>query len=203
MDFAGDIYSALGVSGPLYLLIAAAVTVLLAFGLSFASLEAIRIYREYSGPRPPEEPAAATPAPAPAPGTAPAAIAPPAPAVAPQVPIDVVKPTLEESMKAITAKYGLESLTLASADGLVIASTGRAADEDAAVYSNLFQELYRNRPEPYFSVTGKDVQLLLVEAGGQQVIEVAHRPGPLTTEEAAGLRDDGRRIVEKFGGVKS
>ncbi len=121
--------------------------------------------------------------------------APPAPAIPP---VDVVKDNLPDSMSAITTKYGLGWLTIASGDGLVIASTSNTPDEDAAVYSNLFHELYRSRPEPYFNVSNKDIHLLLVESGSQKVIDVASKAGPMTQGEADGLRDDSRKIVERF-----
>jgi hypothetical protein len=119
--------------------------------------------------------------------------------VAPTIPpVEVVMDSLPDSMRAITAKYGLAWLTIASGDGLVIASTSATPDEDAAVYSNLFHELYRTRPEPYFNVANKDIHLLLVESGSQKVIDVAGKAGAMTREEAAGLRDDSRKIVERF-----
>ena len=224
MDLTGTLYSVFGVSEPLYLAIAGLVAVLLAGSLSATVLEAARIYREYvwepARPRPeqptpllpPREEKTAEPekvnitslgnlaAPAPAPPVPPApaapeTVAPPAPATAP---VEVVKDTLPESMKAITAKYGLDWLTIASGDGLVIASTSGTPDEDAAVYSNLFYELYRTRPEHYFNVSNKDIHLLMVESGGHRFIDVARRAGPMPKEEAAWLREDSRRIVERF-----
>ncbi|HUL62367.1 MAG TPA: hypothetical protein VLT35_04830 [Methanocella sp.] len=139
---------------------------------------------------------------APAPPAQPTA--PPGPLVTPSPPtaapsVEVVKDTLPESMRAITAKYGLEWLTIASGDGLVIASTSPTPDEDAAVYSNLFYELYRTRPEGYFNVANKDIHLLSVESGGHRFIDVARKPGQMTKGEAAGLREDSRKIVERFG----
>lgn len=203
MDFMGDLNGMLGVSGPQYILIGALVALLLGFSLAFAVLEAIRIYREYPVKEKPQT-AAVKPVvkpmekmPEPEKKLDITKLAhikpePPVPAV------EVVKPTLPESMKAVTGKYRLDSLTLASFDGLVIASNSKTPEEDAAVYSNLFQELYRSRPGPYFNVANKDIHLLLVESDSQKFIAVARKPGQAKQDEISGLIDDCRKIVEKF-----
>ena len=89
--------------------------------------------------------------------------------------IDVLKASLPDSMKAITEKYKLESLTLSTQDGLVIASTSSSADQDAAVYSGLFQELFKVKQEPYYFVESKDVNLYYVDSGSVKVVGVARR----------------------------
>jgi hypothetical protein len=222
MDLTGSLYSIFGVSEPLYLAITGLVALLLAGSLSATVLEAARVYREYTAPVPPrkrpETEAKPSPAPEkaepgkvyitglghksaqqPAPSARPVPLAQPAQPVSPTVPpVDVVKGNLPDSMKAITARYGLDWLTIASGDGLVIASTSNTPDEDAAVYSNLFHELYRTRPEPYFNVSNKDIHLLLVESGSHKVIDVVKKIGPMTQNEATGIREDSRRIVERF-----
>ena len=212
MDLTGSLNSIFGVSEPLYLAIAGLVALLLAGSLSATVLEAARIYREYTAPVPPRTKPKAEEKPGPGsperwisldsetwPRSSAAKPAQAVPAISPAVPtVDVVKDNLPDSMKAITTKYGLDWLTIASGDGLVIASTSNTPDEDAAVYSNLFHELYRTRPEPYFNVSNKDIHLLLVESGSQKVIDVAKKIGPMTQDEAAGIRDDSRKIVERF-----
>jgi hypothetical protein len=216
MDLTGSLSSIFGVSEPLYLAIAGLVALLLAGSLSATVLEAARVYREYTAPAPPrKKPAETTPAPAPEkvetagvditrlghiaaqqPAPEPATAAPSIPSTVPK--IDVVMGSLPDSMHAITIKYALDWLTIATVDGLVIASTSSTPEEDAAVYSNLFHELYRTRPEPYFNVANKDIHLLLVDTGSQKLIDVAKKAGVMTTDEAAGIREDSRKIVERF-----
>lgn len=228
MDLTGSLYDIFGVSEPLYLGIGALVALLLAGYLSAAVLEAARIYREYVAEEPPGAPPEAKPALLPEKGVkagervdltrlgevaAQAAEKPPqlgpriqprepvspsGPARPPAPPVEVLKDTLAESMEAISSKYGLEWLTIASGDGLVIASTSSTPDEDAAVYSSRFFELHKARPEPYFAVVDTDVHLLLVESGAHRLVDVARKPGPMAPDEAAGLREDSRRIVERF-----
>jgi hypothetical protein len=226
MDLTGSLNSIFGVSEPLYLAIAGLVALLLAGSLSATVLEAARVYREYTAPVPPRKKPASkvkpVPAPAPAkaepeklditrlghiaaqkPAPGPAKSAPSIPSTVPK--IDVVMDNLPDSMHAITIKYALDWLTIATVDGLVIASTSSTPEEDAAVYSNLFHELYRTRPEPYFNVANKDIHLLLVDTGSQKLIDVAKKAGVMTTDEAAGIREDSWKIVERFvwGGKKS
>jgi hypothetical protein len=213
MDLTGSLNSIFGVSEPLYLAIAGLVALLLAGSLSATVLEVARVYREYTAPAPPRKKAVKKllPEPGKVDITSLGHIAaqqaePPAPQASQAVtPVEVVKDNLPDSMKAITDKYGLKWLTIASSDGLVIASTSNTPDEDAAVYSNLFHELYRTRPEPYFNVSNRDIHLLLVESGDHKVIDVAKKIGPMTQEVASGLREDSRKIVERFvwGGKKS
>ncbi len=212
MDISGTLYSVFGVNAPLYLALEALVALLLAISLAAAVLETVRIYREYSPQEEAEEAVSEPETPALTAGepekvdiTKLGNVAVPKPAekaqVTPARPVpitDVVGGTLPESVRALTGKYGLDWLTIASGDGLVVASTSKTPDEDAAVYSNLFYELYRTRTETYFNVSNKNIHLLQVESGGHKVIDVASRPGPMTLDEVSGLRDDTRRVLERF-----
>lgn len=191
MDIAGSLYGFFGTNDPATLLLDLLVAAVLAISIVYVALELYRIYGEYARK---ETPAAAPP-------PMEAARAPEAPK--PAVPlIDVVKGSLPESMMMLTQKYHLESLTLASRDGLVIASTGKAPEQDAAVYSGLFQELYKVRHEPYYYVESKDVSLYSVEGGAAvgagAAIGVAHRKGALAPEEVRAIRDDTRRVIDRF-----
>jgi hypothetical protein len=48
------------------------------------------------------------------------------------------KTSIEESLKALCRKYGLESFTLASKDGLAVASSHGGPEEEAAHFSYLY-----------------------------------------------------------------
>lgn len=214
MDISSTLYSVFGVSEPLFLALEALVALLLAVSLSATVLETVRIYQEYSSKEEPEETAEEPEKAMLMPGETekvditklghiasqkPAEPVQPPVQAPPVIPaIEVVKNTLPESIKALTAKYGLDWLTIASGDGLVIASTSKTPDEDAAVYSNLFYELYRTRAETYFNVSNKGIHLLQVESGGHKVIDVASKAGQMSQGEVSGLRDDTRKVVERF-----
>jgi hypothetical protein len=197
MDIADSLYGFFGTSDPATLLLDLLVAVVLAVSIVYLALELYRIYGEYAGKAAPAgKPAAAPP---------PMEVmkAPEAPKAA--VPaIDVVKGSLSESMMTLTQKYRLESLTVASQDGLVIASTSKVPDQDAAVYSGLFQELYKVKHEPYYYVESKEVSLYSVEGGAQNVIGVAHRKGALAPDEVKAIREDTRKVIDRFaaGGRK-
>jgi hypothetical protein len=197
MDIADSLYGFFGTSDPATLLLDLLVAVVLAVSIVYVALELYRIYGEYTGKEAPAPTVAAPP-----PMEAMRAPAPEAPkTVVPA--IDVVKGSLSESMMTLTQKYRLESLTLASQDGLVIASTGKAPEQDAAVFSGLFQELYKVKHEPYYYVESKEVSLYSVE-GGFTIIGVAHRKGALAPDEVKAIREDTRKVIDRFaaGGRK-
>lgn len=112
--------------------------------------------------------------------------------------VDVLKATLPESMGALAKKYGISSVTLASLDGLAVASTSKTPDEDAAVYSAMYQSLFKVKAEQYYSVADKSVQLYSIGEGPSKVIGIARRPGAFLPEEVKGIQEDSRRVLEKF-----
>ena len=181
MDILDSLYSFLGTNNPKIVAIDIFIAVILAISLAFLILEVVRIISEHTGKK-------ASPAPVKKPEyrpveKAPATVKPPeqkpAPAPAPKVqPIEVVKPTLPESVKAMTEKYGLEALTIASQDGLSIASNSKSPDEDAAVYSGAFQEQHSARPDTYYYLDKKAVHMY--------------------SDAIKEMRDDTRKIIEKF-----
>jgi len=218
MDIASGLYGFFGTSDPLTLLLDLLVAVVLAISIAYLALELRRVYVEYTRK---EAPAPISPAPraqvkpespkaepikqgvAKPPMPEPMeAIRAPLPAKVEIPAIDVVKGSLPESMVSLTQKYRLGSLTLASQDGLVIASTSKTPDQDAAVYSGLFQELYKVKQEPYYYVESKGVGLYSVESGAQKVIGVASRKGGLAPEEVKAVREDTKKVVDRFASGK-
>ncbi|HTY90512.1 MAG TPA: hypothetical protein VMC84_04985 [Methanocella sp.] len=204
MDIADGLYGFFGASDPATLLLDFLVAAVLAVSIAYLALELYRIYREYARKEVPAtvketpKPEAAKPAAKPPmPGPMEAMKTPVSGKV--EIPaIDVVKGSLSESMVTLTQKYRLNSLTLASRDGLVIASTSKTPDQDAAVYSGLFQELYNVKQEPYYYVEARGVGLYSVESGAQKVIGIAGRKGGLAPEEVRAIREDTKKVVDRF-----
>jgi hypothetical protein len=203
MDNLGGLYDFFGTADPAMLALDLLVAAIFAIAVVYLLLELFRIYTEYSRKVPPQayekprEKAEEKPAVAAKPE--------PKPEVKPveKIPdVDVLKATLPDSMKALAEKFKLESLTLATQDGLVIASTSNTADQDAAVYSGLFQELFKVKQEPYYYVESKDVSLYYVESGAAKVIGVARRRSQLTADEQKAIRDDTMKVVYKFASGK-
>ena len=212
MDTLEGLYSFFGTSDPAMLALDLVVAAIFSIAIVCLLLELIRIYREYSRKVPPQayekprEKVEEKP-------VAPAAKVEPKPEtkVEPTVEqkpvekipdIDVLRAALPDSMNAITEKYKLESLTLATQDGLVIASTSNSADQDAAVYSGLFQELFKVKQEPYYYIESKDVSLYYVESSTVKVVGVARRKTQLSAEEQKVIRDDTKKVVDKFASGK-
>lgn len=199
MDILDSVYGFFGTGDPMILILDLVVAIILAASVAFLAIELVRIYREYSrkeAPAAPEKPALKEekkPAPV------------QKPPEAPRVPdIDVLKGSMADSMKTMAGKYRLVSVTLATMDGLVIASTTSSPEQDAAIYSGLYKELYKVKQEPYYYVDSKDVSLYAVESGPSKVIGVAHRKGVMLPEESNSIREDTKKIVDRFalGGKK-
>ncbi|AFC99259.1 hypothetical protein Mtc_0494 [Methanocella conradii HZ254] len=203
MDIIDGLYSFFGTGDPAILSLDLLVAAVLAVSIAYLVLELCRIFAEYVGKEAAERPA-----------EKPATVPPPTEAMKTPVqepakppvkipPIDVVKGSLAESMMTLTQKYGLDSLTLASHDGLVIASTSKAPDQDAAIYSGLYQELYKVKQEPYYYVESKGVSLYSVESGAQKVIGVAYRKGSFAPEEVKAAREDTKKVIDQFAALKA
>jgi len=90
---------------------------------------------------------------------------------------------LESGMELICSEYGLDSLTIATWDGLLVASSGSPSRmEDAA----LFSRIYRIKGE----IEDKSVQLFELEYKGSRLIGIARRKEPLVEAWTASLRHD-------------
>lgn len=208
MDALSGLYGLTGASDPAHFAVSVLIALVLAGGLAALVLEVGRIVREYSGPEvsygkqeavvvPRPEPKVTVKPPVEAPKEKPAENAPVKAEVA--VPaIDVVKGTLKESIDALEKKYRLNAITLATTDGLVIASTINDAEEEAAVWSGKFSELSKEKPATYYSLADKGIYLYSAESGSNKVIGIARRPSALEQPEIAGLQSDTRKIVDKF-----
>ncbi|HEY3422076.1 MAG TPA: hypothetical protein VGK13_02880 [Methanocellaceae archaeon] len=220
MDTLEGLYSFFGTSDPAMLALDLVVAAIFSIAIVCLLLELLRIFREYSRKVPAqayekpqakveEKPvvSAAKVEPKPEVKVEPKPVTKVEPKVEPKpaekIPdIDVLKVALPDSMKAIAVKYKLESLTLSTQDGLVIASTSSSADQDAAVYSGLFQELFKVKQEPYYYIESKDVSLYYVESGTVKVVGVARRRTQLTADEQKAIRDDTKKVVDKFASGK-
>ncbi len=98
--------------------------------------------------------------------------------------------SLEESLGAITRKYDLASFTLATADGLLIGSTKKDAEDEAARCSYLYTQ-GRVQDE-----TG--VELFGIPHRGETVIGIACSPVPLSTELTDALEQDTRDVLNHW-----
>lgn len=90
--------------------------------------------------------------------------------------------SLEETLGAISKKYSLASLTLATADGLLIGSTKPGSEDEAARYSHLYSQGRLHDEE--------GVELLGVSYHGETVVGIAHLSERLSDEQTNALKQD-------------
>ena len=98
--------------------------------------------------------------------------------------------SLEECLGTITEKYNLASFTLATADGLLIGSTKRGAEDEAARYSYLYTQ------GTLQDETG--AELLGIPHHGETVIGIARPSEPLSPELASALEQDTRDVLQHW-----
>lgn len=206
MDVLDSLYGFFGTSDVRVLGVDLLVSVVLAVAITYLVLEIVRIFSDHSIREPVVQDKKPIVAPHQDIKPKEGAVSPAKPAEAVKAPvIDVLKGTLNESMNAMVEKYRLDSLTLASRDGLVIASTSKTPDEDAAVYSNMFQDLNKKTPNTYFYVDSKSIHLYSVDIANSSIIGVIRKPGTMSQDIVMAMKEDSRRIADKFttGGKKA
>lgn len=103
--------------------------------------------------------------------------------------IDILRTTSDigENMKALKEKYRLDSITLASEDGLVIASSELEGSRLSAEYS----EIMKKMQEPADS----RIHLLKMHYRGSPVIMVLQTDKPLPPVWLSSIEDDARKIL--------
>ncbi|WOX55717.1 MULTISPECIES: hypothetical protein [unclassified Methanoculleus] len=122
-----------------------------------------------------------------APGTKPAPVK---PAISPGTIDPGHMRSLEENLGAIREKYSLASFTLATADGLLISSTGPGGEDEAARYSHLYAQ-GNLRDE-----TG--VELLGIPYRGETVIGIARPSEHLSAELMNALGQDTQNALQHW-----
>jgi hypothetical protein len=109
----------------------------------------------------------------------------------PATPIEPAKMgSLGETLGAISEKYSLASLTLATADGLLIGSTKPGNEDEAARYSHLYSQGKLHDEE--------GVELLGVSYRGETVVGIAHPPEQLSSEQTNALEQDIRETLQHW-----
>lgn len=98
--------------------------------------------------------------------------------------------SLEEALGVISEKYGLTSLTLAAADGLLIGSTKTGSEDEAARYSHLYSQGSRYSEE--------GVELLGIPYRGETVVGIAHPSEHLSGEQMNALGKDIQETLQHW-----
>lgn len=94
---------------------------------------------------------------------------------------------IQRNMEALGEKYGLDSITLASPDGLVIASSDPDADQTAAQYSHMMKE--GTKPED------SRIQLFEMHYRGSPLIGIIRVDRPLPATWLSSIEEDARKIL--------
>lgn len=98
--------------------------------------------------------------------------------------------SLEEAFGAIGRKYGLESVTLATADGLLIASTKPGSEDEAARYSHLYLQ---------GKLRGENgIELLGMSHRGETVIAITRSSAPLSDDQRNALEKDIQNTLQHW-----
>ncbi|MCD1296289.1 hypothetical protein CUJ83_14900 [Methanocella sp. CWC-04] len=201
MDIMDSLYGFFGTSDVKIVAADILVAVVLAVSITYLVLEVLRIISEYTRK---EELVEETIENAPVAESLPEkveVISPPEkPVVSIRPVIEVLKGTLQESTKAIVDKYELESLTIASYDGLPITSTAGTPDEEAAIYTNKYNEIKKTQ-NSYFFIEEENIHLYEFESGSSKLVGVAKKKGKMSPEEIKGLKEDTKKIIDNFATV--
>jgi hypothetical protein len=112
-------------------------------------------------------------------------------AVVKQVPGSAVPLTdlgdITQNVRALAAKYGLEAATIATTDGLVIATTSDRGPRDAAQYSHLWN-----------SGTAPDdasVRLLGLDHRGSSAVGIIRSNPPVSDQIAQSIQEEAEKIL--------
>lgn len=98
--------------------------------------------------------------------------------------------SLEETLGAISERHNLASITLATADGLLIGSTKTGGEAEAARYSHLYTQ------GDLHDETG--TELLGIPYRGETVVGIAHPSEPLSAEQMSALEQDIRDTLQHW-----
>ena len=100
-------------------------------------------------------------------------------------------PDISRTFDAVVLKYALESLTIATCDGLVFASSTRAtAHEDAARYSEIFCH------DPLSETPG--VVLYGLNYQGSNLVGIIRTPAQISEKMAEAIENDTKDILNRW-----
>jgi len=98
--------------------------------------------------------------------------------------------SLEEALGLISRKYSLESITLATADGLLIASTKPGSEDEAARYSHLYTQ---------GKLRGENgIELLGMSHRGETVIAITRSSAPISDDQRDALEKDIQNTLQHW-----
>lgn len=98
--------------------------------------------------------------------------------------------SLEEGLRALRVVHQLEEITVSTIDGLLVASTKEDADEDAAIYSQLFVGGITPRE--------RGVRLLQVQHGSERLVCMLKGGGYIPEERAEAVKREIMKLLKHW-----
>jgi hypothetical protein len=97
---------------------------------------------------------------------------------------------LNASVHAIAQKYGIDAVTLATRDGLVVAGSGTDAQDDAATYSHM----YTTGENP----AEQGVQLFGIPRPGQELVGIVRAQQQIPESRMKEIEDDVKKVLDRW-----
>ncbi|MDY6958408.1 MAG: hypothetical protein SVK08_04555 [Halobacteriota archaeon] len=111
--------------------------------------------------------------------------------------IDVVDTEgIPESMGALTRKYSLESITLASEDGILIASSSDKGEEEAAEFSFMFHETQKIRSTSFISLVEVGMYIYSIDSRDGSILCVIRSENILEKNRVMKIAEDAKAILK-------
>ncbi|MDY6864777.1 MAG: hypothetical protein SVY15_02220 [Halobacteriota archaeon] len=111
--------------------------------------------------------------------------------------IDVVDTEgIPESMGALTRKYSLESITLASEDGILIASSSDRGEEEAAEFSFMFHETQKIRSTSFISLVEVGMYIYSIDSRDGSILCVIRSENILEKNRVMKIAEDAKAILK-------
>jgi|GEM_PF-4919475 len=111
--------------------------------------------------------------------------------------IDVVDTEgIPESMGALTRKYSLESITLTSEDGILIASSSNRGEEEAAEFSFMFHETQKIRSTSFISLVEVGVYIYSIGSKDGSILCVIRSENTVEKNRVMMIGEDARAILK-------
>ena len=117
------------------------------------------------------------------------------------VPLDVDvtdAESVQHSIEALSNKYFLESATITSDDGLVIASSSDRSEEEAAEFSFMFQEAQKIRHTNLISLAEIGVYICAINSREIPLICILKSEYTIESNRLNKIREDAEAIIKRW-----
>jgi len=117
------------------------------------------------------------------------------------VPLDINvndSESVQQSIEALSNKYFLESATITSDDGLVIASSSDRSEEEAAEFSFMFQEAQKIRQTNLISLAEIGVYICSINSRESPLICILKSEYVIESNRLNKIREDAESIIKRW-----